>query len=270
MTRDWLFCHLSGAGPRDLPGLLGNVPELRSPGSGTLWFFDRTRTGSGLHGLDLWFHSAPGTLREIGRLLGSGAVPHTAAAVVEYRDRPVNHPGARGFDLADELASVSSRLAVGLADGAAPPEDGLDLAVLHLRHLVGLVAERDRPAFLFLCWQHWTAALEPAHRVDLGLRAELAAGPGPHAAIGREPDASAAWQEYVRATRGLTGALADATEANFLLFDHARRTHVRLAIPVPVAALAARIVRAGLSGSATAGPLVPAAPARTGSTLQSA
>ncbi|MGQ4733131.1 MULTISPECIES: hypothetical protein [Streptomyces] len=270
MTRDWLFCHLSGAGPRDLCGLLRSVPELRSPDTGTLWFFDRSRTGSGAHGLDLWFHSAPGTLREIGRLLGSGAVLPTAVAVVEYRDRPMNHPGTRGFDLADQLADVSSRLAVGLAEGAPPSGDPLDLAVLHLRHLVGLVAERDRSAFLFHCWQHWTAALEPAHRVDLGLRAELAAGPGPHATIGPGPDAPAAWQEYVRATQGLTSALAGAAEANFLLFDHARRTHVRLAIPVSVAALAARVVRAELSGSPIAGPVAPAAPAHSGSTLQSA
>ncbi|MGC0373846.1 lantibiotic dehydratase C-terminal domain-containing protein [Streptomyces sp. SAI-229] len=243
---NWLFCRLSGAEVSELPEL---IRSLHAPGD--IWFFDPVADPH--HpGLGLWFHAVPERLGGIRTALrADGTVRIAEERITERLPR---HPGARGIDLADELAAVSSELAVALtAVGALRPENRLAWAVRHLRHLVALVPQRERRAFLFLCWQHWTMALEPAHRIDLGVRAETEAE-----AMTRETTgpATGPWGRYTDATRAITAApgfTAD-TPANFLLFEHAHRTHRRLAVPLAAEALAARIVRAELDATGAAAP----------------
>ncbi|MET9972135.1 lantibiotic dehydratase C-terminal domain-containing protein [Streptomyces sp. NPDC006356] len=243
-----MFCRLSGAGVSELPGL---IRSLRAPDD--IWFFDPI-TDPHHPGLGLWFHAVP---ERLGRIRAALRADGTVRVAEERTaERLPRHPGARGIDLTDELAAASSELAVGLtAAGTLRPEDGLAWAVRHLQHLVGLVPQRERRAFLFLCWQHWTMALEPAHRIDLGVRAEMEAE-----SVTRETadpttgPATGPWGRYTESTRAIAtapGFSADAP-ANFLLFEHAHRTHGRLGLPLAVEALAARIVRAELDATGAA------------------
>ena len=144
LPHEWLFCRLSGAG-------LSELPELIDPLRATedIWFFDPTADSHG-PGLELWFHAAP---ERLGRIRAALRADGTVRIAEErMTERPPAYPGARGVDLADELAAVSSELAVELAAGGEPrPEDGLAWAVRHLRHLVDLVPQRERRAFLFHC-----------------------------------------------------------------------------------------------------------------------
>ena len=236
----------------ELPEL---IHSLRT--AGDIWFFDPT-ADSHRPGLGLWFHAAPERIGEIRRALRTDDTVHLTEERVT--ERPPSHPGARGIDLADELAVVSSELAIALAaDGSPRPVDGPAWAVRHLRHLVDLVPQRERRAFLFVCWQQWTAAMEPAQRIDLGIRAEIEGDSVPRWDTGAP--AAGPWGRYTEATRAIAtapGFTADAP-GNFLLFEHAHRTHVRLGLPLAVEALAARIVRSELD--ATGAPAAPAAPA---------
>jgi hypothetical protein len=252
LPREWLYCRLSGTGLSELPEL---IDPLRA--AEDIWFFDPPADSHG-PGLDLWFHAAPERLGEIlAALRADGAVRITAERMTE---RPSAYPGARGVDLADELAAVSSELAVGLTAGGEPrPENGLTWAVRHLQHLVDLVPQRERRAFLFHCWQHWTIPLEPAHRIDLGVQAEIEAE-----SVTRDTadpmtgPAAGPWGRYTEATRAIVPAtgFTAGVPVNFLLFEHAHRTHGRLGLPLAVEALAARIVRAELD--ATGAPVAPA------------
>ncbi|MFF7889738.1 lantibiotic dehydratase C-terminal domain-containing protein [Streptomyces sp. NPDC007896] len=236
---------------------MSELPELIHPlrAAEDIWFFDPAADSHG-PGLELWFHAAPERLAEIrATLRADGAL---RIADERMTERPSAYPGGRGVDLADELAALSSELAVALAaSGALRPENGLAWAVRHLRHLVDLVPQRERRAFLFLCWQHWTVALEPGHRVDLGVRARLEAESVTRDTAGRTTGPAAGpWGRYAGTTRAIAlapGFAADAP-ANFLLFEHAHRTHGRLGLPLAVEALAARIVRSELdtTGALTA------------------
>jgi hypothetical protein len=245
LPHDWMFCRLSGAGLPELPKLIRTLRVADD-----FWFFDPIDSHD--PGLGVWFH-APERLGEIrAALQADGTVRITEERITV---RPPVYPGTRGIGLADELAAVSSELAITLAAlGALRQEDGLAWAVRHLRHLVDLVPQRERRAFLFVCWQHWTVALEPAHRIALGIQAEIEAE-----SVTQEPTGPAAgpWGRYTEATRAIAtapGFTADAP-TNFLLFEHAHRTHGRLGLPLAVEALAARIVRAELDATgATAAP----------------
>jgi hypothetical protein len=114
---------------------------------------------------------------------------------------------------------------------------------------VSLVPQRERRAFLFVCWQQWTAALEPAHRIDLGVRAEIEVDSVPR--WGTDGPAAGSWGRYAEATREIATAPGFTTDApaNYLLFEHAHRTHARLGLPPAAEALAARIVRSELDAT---------------------
>ncbi|GAA5214956.1 hypothetical protein [Streptomyces thinghirensis] len=244
---DWFFCRLPEAGSPELSELIR--PFRTADG---IWFFDPVTDASG-RGVELWFRAAPGEIAAFRAALHTGG----GLRVAEERiaERPPVHPGGRGLDIADELAAASSELALSLAAVGAPsPQDGPDWAVRHLRHIVGLVPQRERRAFLFACWQHWTTALKPAHRVDLGLQAEIAAASATPDVTGPAADP---WVRYTTATRAVACAPGFTANApgNYLLFDHAHRTHGRLGLSLAVEALAVRIVRAEYD--ATGAPVTP-------------
>ncbi|MFD9237301.1 hypothetical protein ACFWB3_18830 [[Kitasatospora] papulosa] len=242
LPHDWLFCRLPATGLPELPELIRALQAADD-----VWFFDAPVDARD-HGLTLWFHAPADRLGELRALLRADH----GSRVAEDRTtaRPPDFPGVRGLALADELAVVSSRLAVAIAaDGGLRHEEGPAWAVRHLRHLVDLVPQRDRRAFLFACWQQWTVGLEPAHRVDLGLQAEIEAGSVPRGETAGP--ATGPWSRYTEATRVIAAApefTADAP-ANYLLLDHAHRTHSRLGLAPAVEALAARTVRAELDAT---------------------
>ncbi|QTD95911.1 hypothetical protein [Streptomyces cyanogenus] len=221
-----------------------------------IWFFDPAEDSPG-PAFALWCRTAPERREEIRTALrAEGAV-----RIVEERhgERPVVHRGARGFDLSDELAAVSSELAVALtAEGGPADQEALVWAVRHLQHVVGLVPQRDRRAFLFACWQQWSAGLAPEDRVSLGLQAEIEAeSVTGQAAAGPRRGPAVSWTRYTERTRAIAADPAFTAQApgNYLLFRHAHRTHARMGLPLAVEALAARIVRAELD--ATGAPAAP-------------
>ncbi|MFF1900069.1 hypothetical protein [Streptomyces sp. NPDC058206] len=238
-----------------MPELPELIRALRA--ADDIWFFDPP-ADSHDSGLELWFHALPERLGKVRAMLRADHTVHIAEE--RMIERPPSYPGFRGIDLADELAAVSSELAVALtAGGGLRPEEGPAWAVRHLRHLVDLVPRRDRRAFLFACWQQWTVALEPAHRIALGIQAEVEAESVPRRHTADQ--AAEPWDRYTEATRAIAAAPGFTTDApaNFLLFEHAHRTHARLGLPPAVEAVAARTVRAELDDTGVlAAPAVPA------------
>ncbi len=247
MSRYWLFCRLSGpewaqhprAATPGLPAVVpGLVRALQDQDADSRWFFhpygDRSTPGIGL-----WFHSTVPVLNALKDRLAA-----------DHPDWQTTYPGTLGPEIAEELSTASSELALDVARrGGLAADQQLALAVLHLRELVGLVPPADRQAFLFLCWQHWTDGLAPERRTELGRLA--CAGPVPGLAESVTEQVQISWQHYLDTVRltvaeqQLTGALP----VNYLLFDHAHLTHRRLAITAEAEALAARLVREELSGA---------------------
>ena len=265
MTRKWLSCRLSGPEWADpgsgqgpgLPALVSDlVSDLRQADAGGSWLFRRLRTG-GDPELGIWFHATPGTLRELAECARAESAPRAARLTAEVSDE--HHAAGRDSfrtEAADALSIASSEFALDIIrEGGFTPERQLSLAVLHLRRLVGLVPAGDRLAFLFLCWQHWTADLSAEERIGLGIQVSLGADAALEAAgeFRMSEAADRSWQTYHRAVHALAAEQAedDSAPINYLLFEHAHLTHSRLGIPAAVEALAARLVRAELAEART-------------------
>ena len=123
-----------------------------------------------------------------------------------------------------------------------------------MRIIAWLVPEAGRLPFLFQCWHHWAAALSAQARIKCGEDAPLWAGSvAPEQAwTGLER----AWNSYQQAVRRIVGETraGAAVPVNYLLFDHAHRTHARLGIRPAAEALAARVVRAEHAAGAAPAP----------------
>ncbi|MFB9567284.1 hypothetical protein [Saccharopolyspora hordei] len=248
MTRDWsvLLVHETpepgpGSAAELVTALHALVARIRAADARSRWFFERH------HRLDpvvaLWTRTT-GPAR-------TGAVRETTARQHRIRVRPgdVDADPAALSGAALDLAEAGSELALHvLRDGGVPGTHQVRFCAAHLRRLIAPVAAPQRAAFLFQCWQTWSAALTPEQRVDLVRQADR------HLddvlADARSNDALhswAAWPHYLEAVHAITAAAApEAPPVNYLLFDHARRTHLRIGIPEPVQALAARTLRTAL------------------------
>jgi hypothetical protein len=113
-----------------------------------------------------------------------------------------------------------------------------------MRSITALVREADRLPFLFQCWYHWSAALTSRVRVGCGIAARLRAD-SVRQDTARIADASI-WRDYLQAVSRTISAVpaTSGAPANYLLFDHARRTHRRLGVSPETEMLAVQVVRA--------------------------
>jgi hypothetical protein len=212
--------------PPELAGLIGKV---RAADPGCCWFFEPAAP-SGTEGIGIWVESVPEVMRLAGFRPGT---------------RQICYPGLSGRDVRDELSAASSDFALRLLTaGTCAQRTPTALAVAHMRIIAWLVPEAGRLPFLFQCWHHWAAALSPQARIECGEDARLWVGSvAPERAwTGLEP----AWNSYQQAVRRIIGETRTGAAApvNYLLFDHAHRTHARLGIRPAAEALAARVVRA--------------------------
>jgi hypothetical protein len=224
----------------------GLIAQIKAADPDCCWFFDRL-VGSAGPAIGLWAHSAPEVLqRAVRRLsrLRTMASRQGVWLIVGFRDRRVSFRSPSGRDIRDELSAASSDFAVRLlADTSRGSWEQFALAVAHLRCIVALVPQEQQLPFLFQCWQHWAAVLSPRARVDCAPNARLAAGsivPGP-----AETGAGDIWRSYQRSLSQIvsTAGAGTGVPVNYLLFDHAHRTHSRLGIQAATEALAVRVVR---------------------------
>ncbi|MDJ0346729.1 hypothetical protein QMK19_37505 [Streptomyces sp. H10-C2] len=240
------------------PGVPSTLPELvrgfRRADADSRWFFHRIDQPAA-PGLALWFGGGTRVLREIEeRIQGECAAPGRPIEFEHFPQMVTQHPHACDIEFTDDLATASSDLALELMQGSGyTPDEQLALAILHLRHLVALVPERERRAFLFQCWQNWTEGLTPDQRTELSGQAELEESAALLAVLAPPMRNAVAdrWYRYlVTLHRVTTGQWAnEGAPVNYHLFDHAHLTHGRLGIPAVTEALAARLVRASLSPS---------------------
>ncbi|KAA5835100.1 hypothetical protein F1721_09895 [Saccharopolyspora hirsuta] len=222
-----------------VPALHGLVTRIRAADARSRWFFERHDRIEPV--LALWSRTT------------GDARAEAAREVAAEHQRIRIHPGDFDADPAAlsgtalGLAEAASELALQvLRDGGLPATRQVPFAALHLHRLIGHVAAPKRAAFLFQCWQSWSAALEPDQRVALLQQADrhlddvLAAVPA--------EEAGSAWSQYLKSVDALVAATtaSESPPLNYLLFDHARRTHLRLGVPEPVQALAARTLRTAL------------------------
>ncbi|GGT59529.1 lantibiotic dehydratase C-terminal domain-containing protein [Streptomyces purpureus] len=252
MTRNWLYCRLSGQAWADQGAAL--TPRLPAAVAGALapvlngraghWFFHPLREASGTPGTELWLDADASITQDVLTALLAEADRTGSRMFHRYEER------AAAFT--DELSMRSSAFALAVAEaGGLPVADRLTLAVLHLRHVAALVPSADRAAFLFLCWQHWAAGIDPDQRLALGRRAtadgaallELATAL-PVSLVGGRRTADT-WRGYLRT---LDTAVSDQEVScelpgTYLLFEHAHLTHRRLGISREAEALAALVLR---------------------------
>lgn len=263
MTYSWIFCRLpapqradgrggSTAGvPTALPDL---VRGFRRADADSRWFFHRTDHPAA-PGLALWFGGGTRVLRDMEERIQLEYAPSGRPIEFEYLSHKVaHHTHACDIEFTDDLSTASSDLALEVMQGSAyTPDEQLALAILHIRHLVALVPERERRAFLFQCWQAWTEELTPQQRTELSGQAELEESAALFAVMAppMRPPVADRWYRYlVTLHRVTTGQWAtEGAPVNYHLFDHAHLTHGRLGIPAVTEALAARLVRASLSPS---------------------
>lgn len=257
MTRQWMYYWRSYSYsasrpdaahylPPELPGLIGKV---KAADPECCWFFEPEAEGVGV-----WIESVPDVVQLAARAVAQEAAGREAT-IIWPRTRTICYPGLSGRDLRDELSAASSDLALSLLTARTQPHRApAALAVAHLRLIAWLVPEAVRLPFLFQCWHQWGAALAPRARVECAEDARRWVGSiTPEQALA---GLGAAWSGYQRALLDLirqARARADAP-VNYLLFDHAHRTHARLGIGPAAEALAARVVRAEHAEGATPAP----------------
>lgn len=268
MTQRWMYSCLSGCGtapglsaanllPPVLPGLVG---QLRAADPDCCWFFERIGRSAST-GIGLWVDALPDVLYHAADQIGKESECRKGRFTVGFRNRRVSYPYPSGRDICDELSAVSSdfamrlltSMAVGPGEGLALPDAQFALAVAHLRYIAALVPDTDKLPFLFQCWYRWSSVLSPSARVECGLNAELRAGSVPLAPAGIGGDYI--WLNYLRNLSQVIVRAAECAEVpvNYLLFDHAHRTHRRLGIPPATEALAVRVVRAELAAGQAPG-----------------
>lgn len=252
MTLHWNHGHLPASpraadpersGPQPPDTLLDLVRDLRDADPANRWFFHWT-DDSEHPGIDLWTGVTSAFFQKVGIRF-----PDLADRVGASPDNPLTRGKFREIEFRDEVAMASSELALAVAREPAPDyRTQLALAVWQLRHVVALVPESGRRGFLFQCWQHRTGELTPAQRTALCEHEPSTDGAGALPAM--SPGAEHAWDVYLRALRRNERVwAAEEAPVNYLLFEHFHLTLRRLRIPPGVEALAARIVRAGLSPS---------------------
>ncbi|MEW2623452.1 hypothetical protein [Streptomyces sp. NPDC048106] len=241
MARQWLFVSLYGGSdaPSGLPAVVPRVARLvRSGDPEACFFFSRTDEPTG-RSVDLWLDARPATRDAVADVLraepDAGWTPSAARTVT----RPVRHPHESERDVRDELAAVASEFALAVRHVDDPgPREALALGVAHLRGVAGLLPEASRPAFLFQCWQRWSAGLSPRQRVA------LAAGAGPVPEHG-EQAAPAPLEAYLHRTRRTIRGQrpGQGLPEPYLLFHQTEAAHDRLGIPAGPSAAAALTVR---------------------------
>jgi hypothetical protein len=240
----WLFARLHGAAdpaPVLPAAMLRLARYLRWADQQACLFFNRTKDSQGI-AFDLWLSSSRRVRQEAEAQLRAGTRARWQLWTDDGVTRPIRHRHQSGRDVTDELAAVSSQLALTMPSaGAMSPDFAFSHAVIHLRAIAAEVPDNGRSAFLFRCWQQWCPGLCARDRVGLAADSALRAG-----AIPDEP--SAAQRTYVRGTREVIGRQrADGLPARYLWFAQAAATHDRLAIPVAAGAAAALTVRRELS-----------------------
>ncbi|MFW6695348.1 hypothetical protein [Streptomyces sp. MAR4 CNX-425] len=226
-----------------LPAL---VSHLRSADGQGRWRLERHPESAPV-ALEIRFESVPDVLGELEQ-----RVQHAAARLGLSVE--VSRTGADGSGVSAALSELASELALKvLGGGPLDRAEQVSTAALHLRLLTELTPPGNRPAFLFLNWQHWSRTLGPALRVELHEQAEklapaLLAGTVETA---RDHRHRPAWTEYGRALRTTVAdhAAAGRPALAYELFDHAHHTHLRLGITVAAEAVAARALRSALAAA---------------------
>ena len=228
---------------RPLSALLRVIAVARAADPDCCWFYERLG-GQGCGGIGLWLNSVADAQQRSAERLRAESARRNLELTVECADRQVSYPAPGGRDARDELSAVSSDFALDTLTGRLPGPAPFDLAVKHMRGIASLVGEAERLPFLFQCWYHWSAALTSRVRVGCGMAARLRDDSVPQDTA---PMAGASgWRDYLRAVSRTISAVpaASGAPANYLLFDHAHRTHRRLGVSLETEVLAVQVVRA--------------------------
>jgi len=240
VTSQWLFCRLyapGGATSIVPPAVARTARYVAAADPEGCFLFDRADDPAGFS-VEVWADATPRVLAEAAdRLRAEPLPPGWSSSFTHGVARPVRNPHESERDVADELAAVSSELALAvLAHGA--PADDLGLALAHLRGVAGLVPPADRGTLLFHCWQHFSAALTPDVRVGLAFEASLHAGRGADA-----PDEI--FRRYLDRTQEVVAAQRPGCDlpGHYLLFSQVTRTQDRLGVAPACSAVAALTVR---------------------------
>ena len=270
MSRDWLSFrlprldgpftddHAARAMTDVVPAL---VRHLRAADSAGRWHFRRTDEGTSGE-LQISFLATPVVLGELEyRLRVHADRQGWPAVVVPPPARP--GPGDPGTEpeLGDHLSAISSDFAMELLGLGFDPADQFRAAAFNLRFICGFLPEKQQLPFLFHGWQHWSRALTPAHRVELGERAAVESvhilrisAPDELRGHWREP-----WNRYFDAVTASvsTHAAAPNSALAYVLFEHAHLTHNRLGVAPSAEAAAARALRTALAGRHDSQPVTP-------------
>ncbi|MEU6994423.1 lantibiotic dehydratase C-terminal domain-containing protein [Streptomyces sp. NPDC046465] len=266
MTRNWLFVRLlEPLTPREAAGSIQrseeSVPEipplvheivdlLYAEDNEALWYFERLEDHYGPH-LALWLRARPEVVQRIGQEIGRTSGTYQQSVVWDHYEPPTAKyldPGT--VELAAALASASSDLALGLRRGEDFKGSGLGVAFLHLAQITELLAPKDRSAFLFQCWQHWTGGLSGRSRAELARRRGPAVETAALQAADLRWNGVACWERYGHTLRTLVAEHSGPAPLGYLLFDHARLTHRRLGVGVADETLAAHALRSALAPDA--------------------
>jgi hypothetical protein len=255
VARDWSFirlleplrtehgAHFTAGLPEVVSGL---AAQLRAGDAAARWSFLPLCDQHGPH-VGLWFYSTPDVRTGVEHSLRAEADRRGWQVLGDdYAAPTAKYNSEHLLDRAAALAEVSSDLALALAgNGTLTGYPETTIAVLHLAYLVELIDESKRAAFLFHCWEHWSRELTPEHRVELASQApdQIERELRTAADARLLESASEWWRRYLAGVRANTTDLA----GPYLLFDHAHLTHQRLGISARTEALAARIVRTGLT-----------------------
>lgn len=200
----------------------------------------------------MWFRATASTQRALRELahLKANEIGWSART---FRQNPgiQKHGTAGTADLAVELASISSELALGLLSCPDPAwSRTLPAAIHHLSRVLEFVPEKHRLSFLFQCWQTWSNTLEPARRVAVGAFADMDAGRATKIieSVRVAESTAAHWTSYDSALAETLSdnAIPNGTPVNYLLFEHAHLTNNRLGIDTETEARAARTLRSAL------------------------
>lgn len=262
MTRDWMSFQLlhptwlntdehSARAITDVVPAL--VRHLRSADAGGRWHF---RRGGAAGHVEVWFHTTSTVIDELEHRLRQQSRQHDWPVLVAPRAAELPD-GAGSSALSAPLSALSSDFALDLlADGALPAEDQVVAAAINLRFLTEQLPVAARAPFLFHGWQHWSAGLTPAQRVELGEQAHKEAEDLLRAteeavdrAHWRQP-----WQRYFAGLAAAVAAHGTPEHTTYALFEHAQATHNRLGIGAAAESVAARALRTALSRHAGAVP----------------
>lgn len=191
---------------------------------------------------------------------------HHGVQFTNPNGRPAMTPDRSSTGVPDDwratLMSAAEELARAIADcpGGLPPRQSGPFAVRHLSHLTGLVAAGTRPAFLFACWQQWSAALLPARRVAIARDAGRGAVGAVRMALAATLPAGLdpAWRRYREITAGCVGPGGEML-APYLIFEQAGHALHRVGLTTDETARAAMLLRSALRPG-FAGDAVPASP----------